>query len=91
MLIRVTRLHKNTFSCEYSWKTHVWLYSLRSTKWGSESTDGLIPRGSVGVKLSDSKGQERIRLVVDADDVPRMEFLNEKGEVIYSLPPKQQD
>ncbi|SDT48846.1 hypothetical protein SAMN05444162_4542 [Paenibacillaceae bacterium GAS479] len=44
--------------------------------------------GSVGVKLSDSKGQERIRLVIDADDIPVLEFLNEKGEVVYSLPPK---
>ncbi|RKN60834.1 hypothetical protein D7M11_35645 [Paenibacillus ginsengarvi] len=47
--------------------------------------------GSVGVKLSDSKGQERIRLVIDANDVPILEFLNEKGKVVYSLPPKQQD
>lgn len=47
--------------------------------------------GSVGVKLSDSNGQERIRLVIDANDVPKLEFLNEKGEVVYSLPPKQQD
>lgn len=44
--------------------------------------------GSVGVKLSDSKGQERIRLVVDANDVPILEFLDEKGQVVYSLPPK---
>lgn len=44
--------------------------------------------GSVGVKLADSKGQERIRLVIDANDVPVLEFLNEKGEVVYSLPPK---
>ncbi|MCJ8010129.1 hypothetical protein MUG84_00040 [Paenibacillus sp. KQZ6P-2] len=47
--------------------------------------------GSVGVKLSDSKGQERIRIVIDANDVPILEFLNETGEVVYSLPPKQQD
>ncbi|RKN86058.1 hypothetical protein [Paenibacillus ginsengarvi] len=44
--------------------------------------------GAVGVRLSDSKGQERIRLVIDANDVPVLEFLNEKGEVVYSLPPK---
>lgn len=37
--------------------------------------------------MSDSKGRERIRLSIGADDVPRMEFLDENGQVIYSLPP----
>jgi hypothetical protein len=46
--------------------------------------------GSVGVKLADSKGRERIRMVIDANDVPKLEFLNEKGEVVYSLPPEPQ-
>ncbi|WP_027963982.1 hypothetical protein [Halalkalibacillus halophilus] len=46
------------------------------------------PDGEVGVKLMDSKGNQRIRMVVGDDDVPRMEFLNEKGEVTYKLPPE---
>lgn len=44
--------------------------------------------GEVSIKLSDSKGRQRIRLVVDQNDTPKLEFLDEKGQVIYSLPPK---
>ncbi|MET3683228.1 hypothetical protein ABID56_001319 [Alkalibacillus flavidus] len=50
---------------------------------------GKDANGDVSVRLHDSKGQPRIRMVVDADDVPRMEFLNEAGEVTYSLPPQE--
>lgn len=45
--------------------------------------------GDVSVKLMDSKGKDRIRMVIDENDVPRMEFLNDKGEVIYKLPPEE--
>ncbi|WP_096270257.1 hypothetical protein [Paucisalibacillus globulus] len=45
--------------------------------------------GNVSVQLWDSKGNPRIRMVVDENDVPRMEFLNEKGEVTYKLPPEE--
>jgi hypothetical protein len=50
---------------------------------------GKSQNGDVSVRLSDSKGKERIRMVIDIDDVPRMEFLNGLGEVIYRLPPKE--
>lgn len=50
---------------------------------------GKNSNGEVSVKLNDSKGNERIRMVIDKDDMPKLEFLNEKGEVIYSLPPEQ--
>ncbi|NIK11722.1 hypothetical protein [Alkalibacillus almallahensis] len=50
---------------------------------------GKDSNGDVSVRLHDSKGQPRIRMVVDANDVPRMEFLNEVGEVTYSLPPQE--
>ena len=43
--------------------------------------------GEVSVKLSDSKGRQRIRLAVDQHDNPKLEFLDEEGQVIYSLPP----
>lgn len=43
----------------------------------------------VSMKLMDSKGRSRIRMVVDADDTPRIEFLNEAGEVTYKLPPDE--
>lgn len=38
------------------------------------------------VNLKDTTGHDRIRMYVDADNVARLEFLNEKGEVTYSLP-----
>ncbi|QSX05678.1 hypothetical protein JYG23_13580 [Sedimentibacter sp. zth1] len=50
---------------------------------------GKSSKGEVSVKLNDSKGNERIRMIIDKDDIPKLEFLNEKGEVIYSLPPEQ--
>lgn len=49
---------------------------------------GKERNGDVSVKLMDSKGHPRIRLVVDKSDVPRMQFLNEEGEVTYQLPPE---
>lgn len=42
--------------------------------------------GEAEVKLSDSKGNPRIRMMVDANDVPKLEFLDQEGEVAYSLP-----
>ncbi len=48
---------------------------------------GKSQNGEVSVRLMDSKGSERIRMVIDANDVPRLEFLNENGEVVYKLPP----
>jgi hypothetical protein len=38
------------------------------------------------VRLSDVKGRPRIKLSVDAAGVPKLEFLDETGKVIYSLP-----
>ncbi|WP_245850921.1 hypothetical protein [Paenibacillus herberti] len=49
---------------------------------------GKSQNGEVAVCLMDSKGKDRIRMVIDVNDVPRMEFLNEKGEVVYKLPPE---
>lgn len=48
---------------------------------------GKSQNGEVAVRLNDSKGNERIRMVIDANDIPRMEFLDQHGQVIYSLPP----
>ncbi|ESU34497.1 hypothetical protein G3A_00665 [Bacillus sp. 17376] len=45
--------------------------------------------GDVIVQLSDSKGQPRIRMVVDQSDIPRMEFLDGDGKVLYKLPPEE--
>ncbi|WP_274364454.1 hypothetical protein [Paenibacillus thermotolerans] len=49
---------------------------------------GRGQNGDYAVTLCDSKGTERIRMVIDSNDVPRMEFLNENGEVVYKLPPE---
>ena len=43
--------------------------------------------GEAILSLADRKGRERIRVVVGADDVPKLEFLDERGEVVYRLPP----
>ena len=45
--------------------------------------------GDVMVQLSDSKGQPRIRMVVDQYDIPRIEFLDGEGNVLYKLPPEE--
>lgn len=49
---------------------------------------GKSSKGEVSVQLSDSKGKPRIRMVVDENDVPRMEFLDGEGNVTYKLPPE---
>lgn len=43
--------------------------------------------GEVSVELADSKGHPRLRMKVDANDSPVIEFLNSRGEVTYKLPP----
>lgn len=43
--------------------------------------------GEVGMYMHDTKCRERIRIVVDADDNPKMEFLDERGKITYKLPP----
>ena len=40
------------------------------------------------VTLYDAKGNARINMIVDAAGVPRLDFLDENGKVIYSLPGK---
>ena len=41
---------------------------------------------AVVVNLSDNKGNTRLRMLVDSLGTPRLDFLNEKGQVTYSLP-----
>jgi hypothetical protein len=38
------------------------------------------------ISLSDAKGRERIQISVAADGTPKINFLDEAGKVIYSLP-----
>lgn len=44
-------------------------------------------KDGVSVRLMDSKGHERLRMVVDDNDQPRIEFLDEHGNVTFKLPP----
>jgi hypothetical protein len=41
---------------------------------------------SAAIILSDTRGKPRIRMLVDAAGVARLEFLDETGKVAYSLP-----
>jgi hypothetical protein len=43
---------------------------------------------SAFISLSDSKGKERIQISVAADGTPKIQFLDDKGRVVYSLPEK---
>jgi hypothetical protein len=38
------------------------------------------------VRLRDTAGRNRIRLYVDRSNQARLEFLDEKGEVVYHIP-----
>lgn len=49
---------------------------------------GRTHDGTVSVSLSDKKGKTRLRLKVDGDDNPMIEFLNSRGEVVFRLPPE---
>ncbi|TFJ91856.1 hypothetical protein [Lentibacillus salicampi] len=42
--------------------------------------------GEAEIKLSDSKGNPRIRLAVDVNDIPKIEFLDQEGEMVSSFP-----
>jgi len=42
---------------------------------------------SASLRMKDTRGRDRIRLVVDAQDVARLEFLDDKGTVVAAYPP----
>lgn len=43
------------------------------------------------LSLSDDLGRERIRLLVDGDGEPRLEFLDEKGKILKRLTSREED
>jgi hypothetical protein len=60
---------------------------LRETSGGAERVMvGRDREQAAVVRLSDAKGRPRIRLSVDSAGLPKLEFLDETGKVIYSLP-----
>jgi len=48
---------------------------------------GKLPDKSAQLVLSDAKGKPRLTVSVDADGNPKINFLDEKGNPTYSLPP----
>jgi hypothetical protein len=70
--------------------------SLLAAATEARSREGGVQRVFIGsqdknalVQLRDTKGRARIVLRVDAQDVPRLEFLDEGGAVIAMYPPQQ--
>jgi hypothetical protein len=47
---------------------------------------GKLRDKSAMIELSDTKGKPRIRISVDATGNPKLDFLDEMGKVIYTLP-----
>jgi hypothetical protein len=57
-------------------------------EWGSQRVFvGKQPDKSAVLLLADTKGNTRLRIEVDAAGNPNLAFLDEKGKVIYTLPP----
>lgn len=49
---------------------------------------GKTREGDLTIQMNDSIGRERIRIGIDKEDNPKIEILNDEGEVIYQLPPE---
>jgi hypothetical protein len=43
---------------------------------------------TASVRVMDTTGRDRVRILVDPANNPRIEFVDEKGAVTYSLPPR---
>lgn len=64
------------------------LQELRATAGGAERVMvGRDREQAAVVRLADAQGKPRIKLSVDAAGAPRLEFLDQTGKVVYSLPP----
>jgi len=44
--------------------------------------------GSTGVTIADRLGKQRIALLVDAKNVAHLQFLDEAGKAVYTIPPE---
>jgi len=63
------------------------LKALRETPGGAERVMvGRDREQAAVIRLSDAKGKPRIKLSVDVQGVPKLEFLDEKGAVTHTLP-----
>jgi hypothetical protein len=50
---------------------------------------GKAADGSTGMTVADRLGKNRISLVVDKDNTAHLQFLDDDGKVIYSVPPSE--
>jgi hypothetical protein len=50
---------------------------------------GKAADGSTGMTVADRLGKNRISLVVDKDNTAHLQFLDEAGKVVYSVPPSE--
>jgi hypothetical protein len=41
---------------------------------------------TAGLRIRDTSGRERIRIIVDSANVPRMDFLDDQGRVVHTIP-----
>ena len=49
---------------------------------------GTASDHSLALSMNDSKGRTRLRVAIDAQDRPKLEFLDENGAVTASMPPQ---
>jgi hypothetical protein len=49
---------------------------------------GNAADGATGVTIADRLGKNRISLVVDKDNTAHLQFLDDSGKVVYSIPPQ---
>jgi hypothetical protein len=54
--------------------------------WAQRVFVGSLQRSAL-VRLKDTKGRTRLRLLVDSADVPRVEFLDDSGRVVRTIGP----
>lgn len=48
---------------------------------------GKAADGSTGMTIADRLGKTRVSLIVDKDNTAHLQFLDESGKVVYSVPP----
>ena len=44
--------------------------------------------GATGMTIADRQGKKRVALVVDEKNAPHLQFLDDSGKVVYSVPPE---
>ncbi|HEY1023700.1 MAG TPA: hypothetical protein VGE26_00945 [Sphingobacteriaceae bacterium] len=50
---------------------------------------GKVWNGNVGLYLNDDKGKKRARFFIDPQNIARLEFYDENGNTVYSVPERE--